>query len=1011
MYSKVEKQDANLTKFLQRKHLDTQLFESTDGGVSIDSPIEAHSGWAFRHIYSVAYNGSKTQGLSRVHHGIQHVNRACMYVPVIANLYRKHGDKEALALTPELLKLIQIAVIFHDSAREGEEKDFWDLESALFIFNYFTKILKVNPTTATMIAEAMANKDHGADNHYVEHRLVQSNSGITWVSKGLTQPREKNIYQKLIHDADCLDIIRARNHFDATYLDFYQDIAKNNELAFEEMAKLISEARSIIDLQGDSRNQLNNKVKTLYECENGYKRSTETINDERHPLMYKLHERLLSEEELSRLPEQQLLDKSSVVYNPENGATAENLKVAMDEGKLFARGIGFPSATFTESKRKNRKESLADLELRKVLRRPGIATQTLKQAKRNVKDGNPFRSMTMIGTSSLYAGAGFLSLANLDQVQEIYLTDANTGRGKKLRDQNQALSEEGKIEKLAALHRNQKMGGSSRALAGYVDTHNEVLYHPRKYDAIFYTPDQAGLDKMGLGASKKNRFLSPLLQAIYLQNAYAVAAKVFNDKCRRLGKEEYLIEEWLPIYEYSGKHNYIRPAPEIKEEDVIAMWKELTLIFMKNILKKRCGYGKLKAMTIDNIKTLSIYQTLTMCIGSQLTNHPADNNYSHKLQNQIDTVILAKKEQLLFEKVQYIRKKIKQDPNTLLTKEVFFVLLNEPIIREEFKKEISQLIAEQLVDPRTFFNNLDPTAFAFDNTYLYNNYLLEDKEGAINTNPFTIKEYYKYSSIRLYELAKRLDLPEAIQIREAASTYAIDFDMKHAIRYNMPFRIIFDIYQVKKETKEEKTEQYKNRVSQPKKVNLREKVLAVGENNNPLLARLNRQIQPAELADPQLISPPKSKSLYQVFVENLGQEKMDHDPIFTKTLLKTRMTPGVAIIKDLTAINSFYCQKIMDTRYSSEKVKRELDLFYQDALDIRLSDNPSKQQMIDSAHKHFQHRDSKARILADALMVISSLFGVGLLVVAGRVLSGRTLFFSKAPTARETELRNSLQMG
>lgn len=375
------------------------------------------------------------------------------------------------------------------------------------------------------------------------------------------------------------------------------------------MAKLISEARSIIDLQGDSRNQLNNKLKTSFECEDGYRRSIKTLDDERHPLMYKLHEKLLSVEELSRLTEQQLLDKASVVYNPENGVTPENLKAAMDEGKLFARGIGNPEATPVNSKH-NRKESLADFELRKVLRRPGIATQTSKHSKRDIKDGNPFRSMTMIGTSSLYAEAGFLSLATLDQVQEIYLTDGDTGRGKKERDQYEALSEEEKNKKLAALHRNQKMGGSSLNRRHYVDTHNEVLYHPRKYEAIFYTPDQVCLDTMGFGERKKNRSLSPLLKAIYLQNAYAVAARVFNDNCKKLGKEDCLIEEWLPIYEYSGKHNYIRPVPEIKPVDLIGMWEVLTLNFMKNILKESSGYDQLIAMTIPDIKTLSIYPSL-----------------------------------------------------------------------------------------------------------------------------------------------------------------------------------------------------------------------------------------------------------------------------------------------------------------------------------------------------------------------------------------------------------------
>lgn len=343
---------------------------------------------------------------------------------------------------------------------------------------------------------------------------------------------------------------------------------------------------------------------------------------------------------------------------------------------------------------------------------------------------------------------------------------------------------------------------------------------------------------------------------------------------------------------------------------------------------------------------------------------------------------MANREKLLAEKAQFIEEKINQDPKNLLTKEVFFVLLNQPLIRERFNKQISQLIAEQLVTPHTFFNNLNSFYFGFSNSSLSYENLLADKERTIRKNSATVEEYYSYSSIRLYELAKKLELPEAEHIRDAARIYSASLNMQQARIYNKPFHIIFDIHQVKKET-----------IIKPKP----------GVTTNNHQPHNNRQIQSEPLR-----SPP---SLYEVFARKLGEEKIMKDSIFTKALRNTRIRPGKSIENDLTAIYSFYQEKIKDTRYSSRQVKRELDLFYKDALNIRLSNRPSKQQIIDSAHKHFQHRDSKARILADALMVISSFFGVGLLVVVGRVLSGRTLFFSTAPTARETELSNSLQMG
>ncbi len=74
-----------------------------------------------------------------------------------------------------------------------------------------------------------------------------------------------SLLQKLIHDADCLDIIRARYAFDANYLDFYQTIAKENNQAMQVLAWLIIKSRKIIKQQRDEMGRSKTALKRHYE--------------------------------------------------------------------------------------------------------------------------------------------------------------------------------------------------------------------------------------------------------------------------------------------------------------------------------------------------------------------------------------------------------------------------------------------------------------------------------------------------------------------------------------------------------------------------------------------------------------------------------------------------------------------------------------------------------------------------------------------------------------------------
>ena len=183
---------------------------------------------------------------------MSHICRAAIYAPVFVNLLRMLGHDDALALTNRDLKLIQIAILFHDSAREGDGKDIWDLESALLLYFYLKK-LGIEEKEAIKLAQAVANKDSEESGYYYVLRILKDGPSWEQIEKQLV-----NIFQITIHDPDCLDIIRARDAFSAKKLFLSQLYLAN---AFDIIAQLIVEAKSLIRKHGDYRCALQYKIK------------------------------------------------------------------------------------------------------------------------------------------------------------------------------------------------------------------------------------------------------------------------------------------------------------------------------------------------------------------------------------------------------------------------------------------------------------------------------------------------------------------------------------------------------------------------------------------------------------------------------------------------------------------------------------------------------------------------------------------------------------------------------
>lgn len=674
-----------IEEIFTRKALEPDAFKRSKT-VSLDSPIEEHVKWAFDHIYSVGYLGRSIDpksGIARHAHGIQHVARAAFYVPILANLYRKHGDQSALQLNDEDIKLMQIAALLHDAAREGEGDDLWDHESGILLYVYLTRTLGVNKDKAKMIAEAMANKDPSTAKGYFE--IVENGDKIIWKYNKSKLATEKNIYQKIIHDADCLDIIRARPHFDANYMDFYKDFG-TKELALEEMATLISQARSLIEHQGDSYARTNNDFKLKRETQDAYACVMNDINSRNHNILHILSSKLLSKDELSNL---QLVDTTP--YNDKIASLTEaQLKAALREGKVFSRAIYMPSLINPRSKYN---ETQIDLELQKMFREHGVTTRT-KKSDNISKRGNPYRSVSMLGYgANVFSCAGFLivnpNIANVVRVGDV---DFHSGYGKKdiyvPAGGNQEIANT-KAE-LAALNHKLKLGGSSANFSGAISTHTELLYHLDKVDVIYFSNDPT------LTSIKGQHRFSPILQALYLQQQYQKkyeqAKQKYTESLGAKGEhqfiERYGERSMLPLYEYSGLHNVIRHVPddELTENKIMSMW-----VSMCSDCIDTMSISDLYQMDIEAIKTRSLYGNTRM-----KSSEPVDSGYSLELRSKINEAISAKKNKMIGEHEAQIVNEIKTGRLSCLSNKAFTVIRHSEAARQLVASQLQQELESEV---------------------------------------------------------------------------------------------------------------------------------------------------------------------------------------------------------------------------------------------------------------------------------------------------------------------------
>lgn len=189
--------------------------EAQLAGFDHTSPFHDLAQLAIKHYYLIPYPIKSANPHPVVHrpwHGRVHASRAALNLEMFLALYEKYASQmlknnDGSPLNSQQIKLLKLAALYHDSANESEI--YGSEENHAKNFSTDMTLLGFDKQDIEAIAYGIRYKD-GLER------------GYKYQPKGEKSP--KNLFQKLIHDADCLDIMRMNVQFDMTHLDIYKDL-------------------------------------------------------------------------------------------------------------------------------------------------------------------------------------------------------------------------------------------------------------------------------------------------------------------------------------------------------------------------------------------------------------------------------------------------------------------------------------------------------------------------------------------------------------------------------------------------------------------------------------------------------------------------------------------------------------------------------------------------------------------------------------------------------------------
>lgn len=664
--------------------------------IHLEDDIALHAAWLFRHIYSIPFNPpSKSNNfIGRNCYNIQHAARMALYIPIFANLYRRYKNTEALHLSAEDIKLLQITALFDAAAKENESQHDVDHESAIMLYVYLTNQLGVNKCQAKKFAEFIMNKEFSythnqvgdlslnedfscyneifsrrgyephvtgcaikyamfSDKNLVSpfqtrfdkkicyYELIDDSDIFTWKP---TLAWRKPIGLSLLHDAASIESIKSKERYDADCLDFYQLVACDQPQAFDELALFITEVRSLLDIQGETPRYINKKIKKSYESESAYTKIESAIYQSHYKLLPTLYAKgkLITKEDL-----QQPIIESHLLQRPEK-ITDETIQAALNAQLIYTRSIQWPLAAKkktpkTDKPQSEKIKSFSFIEIKKMLRQ------------------SKSRSISLVGWGGLpYASEGFLIFdPDVDDMSLISSIDADTGRFKMKQSYRKPSNNELK-KGLEELKKKQKRGGDAYIHDCRPMFHNEILYDIKYFNAIYFSLDKT------ITCSSLYPY-SSILIALYLQDEYF-----------------HMTGVKLPIFEYSGIHNYIKPTPRPSLESIIIMWTEMCKQYITRELDTTYGKGvhAIYKMSVEEIKTNIMYRPIDRCFKERVSGSiPVDFYYDEEAKNQINNAILLARLDAIASYPKYVKKTVKHEQTNIFEHRTFKHFVTFPALR------------------------------------------------------------------------------------------------------------------------------------------------------------------------------------------------------------------------------------------------------------------------------------------------------------------------------------------
>ncbi len=163
----------------------TRLNEKKDGRISLGCN------------YIDLYGMQKKSHPARLFHGTMHCVRVTLWTQILCEVYKFFRNEEIKNKI-----LLATAGALHDVAREGEGRDYWDEESAEALKTLLNRIPE-SQEDSEIYVQAIREKDPIGDKFSTDE-------------------------QRIVHDADCLDIMRIHrgNSFNPDNLCFYREALK-----------------------------------------------------------------------------------------------------------------------------------------------------------------------------------------------------------------------------------------------------------------------------------------------------------------------------------------------------------------------------------------------------------------------------------------------------------------------------------------------------------------------------------------------------------------------------------------------------------------------------------------------------------------------------------------------------------------------------------------------------------------------------------------------------------------